>query len=128
MRELAEKLLRTAAALAGRGGAGTKRSLSKKAEERRLGIRRPQRMSQGYIRSEVMASSKPCSIRNISTSGARIDVLSDTIKTHALLDGITLYFAAERREIDCEVMWRKERSIGVRFVGPYRTPTRKYGA
>ena len=82
----------------------------------------------GNVWSEQMAFSKACIIRNVSATGARIDLASGTIRAHLLTGTITLYFQSDNREIDCQVMWRTGRSIGVRFVGSFRPPTRQYGA
>jgi PilZ domain-containing protein len=96
-------------------------------KERRSAVRKRQRLMQGYIWSEHMAFSKACIVRNLSATGARIDLLSSSVKTHTLTGTITLYFQADRREIDCQVAWRTGRSVGLRFIGSFRPPTRAYG-
>jgi hypothetical protein len=96
--------------------------------EKRLATRRSPRFVHAYIWSEQMAASKPCHVRNLSISGARLDLFNGAVKTQMLTGLLTLYFPDEKHEIDCEVMRRIGRSLGVRFVGSYRVPTRKYGA
>jgi hypothetical protein len=97
-------------------------------EDKRLTTRRRQRFAGGYIWSDRMAASKACNIRDLSSTGARIDLLNSAVKAHTLTGILTLYLQAEKQEIDCQVMWRDGDSIGLRFLGAYRPPTRQYGA
>jgi hypothetical protein len=60
-------------------------------------------------------------------SGARVELSTGPAKADMLQGPLTLYFAADKQEIDCDVIWRAGASIGVRFTGPYRPPTRRYG-
>jgi hypothetical protein len=99
-----------------------------KGRENRSTIRRPQRLVQGYIWSDRMAFPKECTIRDLSITGARIDLRDDDAKAHMLIGTLTLYFPADKQEIDCQVVWRVKRSMGLRFIGTYRAPTRRYGA
>ena len=99
-----------------------------KGRENRSTIRRPQRLAQGYIWSGSMVFPKECTIRDLSITGARIDLRDDDTKAHMLAGTITLYFPADKQEIDCQVVWRVKRSMGLRFIGTYRAPTRRYGA
>jgi hypothetical protein len=52
-----------------------------------------------------------CTIRNMSSSGAALDVTSP--------DGIPEYFTlavlADGRHMSCHVVWRKEKRIGIAF-------------
>lgn len=62
-----------------------------------------------------------CTVRDISETGCRIVKtgsinLPDTFELILELDGIS---------IDCEVVWRKTDSIGVRFVGNARAEAPK---
>ena len=93
---------------------------------RRLSDRKQQRLVQGLIWSERMAAPKACSIRNLSVSGARIDLLMSGIRRDLLDGDLVLYLPAERREIDCQLVWHSGQTIGVRFLGSYREPTRQY--
>lgn len=52
-----------------------------------------------------------CTIRNLSNTGAALDVTSPI----GIPDRFTLRFISENRQIDCHVVWRRERRIGVRF-------------
>ena len=108
-------------------GSSARSSGTDSERDRRIGVRRPQRLLQGYIYSERMAASKLCTIRNVSTSGARVELLNGPVKSHMLKGVLSLYFPADKKEIDCEVIWQGDRGIGLRFVGSYRAPTRRYG-
>ena len=55
----------------------------------------------------------PCRLRDISDTGARLEVdtpsVPDTFELIVEMDGL---------EAACEVIWRRQSVIGVRFVGP----------
>jgi hypothetical protein len=97
-------------------------------KEKRLARRKSQRLVNGFIWSEGMAFSKECSIRDLSVTGARVDLLNDEIKSHTLTGILTLYLPSDKREIDCKVKWQSGRMVGLQFIGSYRAPTRRYGA
>jgi len=66
-------------------------------------------------------STMPCSVRDISETGARLRVdgsmnAPDTFLLVIELDGI---------EADCEVVWRKSPDLAVSFVSPPRKVTPK---
>lgn len=98
-----------------------------KQDSRRRAPRKAQRLAQGYIWYEGMANSQLCSIRNISDTGARIDLLTDQAKGKKVAETLTLFLPNDQREVDCEVVWRAGSSVGLRFNGPFRSPTRRYG-
>ena len=52
-----------------------------------------------------------CVVRNMSISGAALDVSSPL----GVPEHFTLAFRAEGVQIPCQVVWRKERRIGVKF-------------
>jgi hypothetical protein len=52
-----------------------------------------------------------CVVRNMSRAGAALDV-SDP---QSIPDYFTLAFRAEGTHILCQVVWRKERQVGVEF-------------
>lgn len=90
--------------------------------ERRMTVRKPQRLAQAFICSDSMAFPKECRIRNLSVMGARIDLSDGAVKAHMLIDNLTIYFPSEKKEIGCLVVWLAGRSMGLRFVGPYCNP------
>jgi PilZ domain len=53
-----------------------------------------------------------CTIRNLSETGAALEVESPV----GIPDQLTLLVEAEHSSRHCEVVWRKEKRIGVRFV------------
>ena len=70
-----------------------------------------------------------CVIRDISATGARIEVASnwsDGINSgQDVPDEITLLVRHDKIEVDCVVVWRKTKQIGVRFKGGMRALSRK---
>jgi hypothetical protein len=106
---------------------GTPSAARKSGKDKRLAIRRKQRLSQGFIWSERMAFSKTCSIRDISATGACIDLDNSAVKHQTMKGIMSFYSPADKQEIDCEVVWRTGGSVGLRFIGAYREPTRAYG-
>lgn len=52
-----------------------------------------------------------CTVRNLSETGAALDVTSPLgIPQH-----FTLVIAADKSHLPCHVVWRKEKRIGVKF-------------
>jgi hypothetical protein len=111
-----------------RAGNALSRAAMRSPQDKRMTVRKPQRFAEGFIWSDRMAASKACNIRDLSATGARIDLLNSGIKAHTLSGVLTLYFPTEKREIDCQVAWRAGSSIGLKFMGSYRAPTKRYGA
>jgi hypothetical protein len=60
---------------------------------------------------EFAGSTINCLIRNISISGAALDVTNP----HDIPDRFNLVFKADSTHIPCQVVWRKEELIGVAF-------------
>ncbi len=52
-----------------------------------------------------------CTVRNLSDTGAALDVTSPV----GIPDHFTLFVTADGKHLSCTVVWRKERRIGVRF-------------
>ena len=76
--------------------------------ERRAVPRNPVLMS-GAI--EFAGGTISCLIRNISISGASLDVTSPL----DVPERFNLVFKADRTQIACHVIWRQEARIGVAF-------------
>jgi hypothetical protein len=104
-----------ARAKTGKGGVDNRRT-------RRI----PQRMRSGYVWTEKLITPRACMFRDLSTGGARVEILGDPIKTSLLLDGVKLYFETEKHEVACSVAWVKGSMMGLRFEGRPRPPSRKY--
>ena len=96
--------------------------------EKRIVTRKRQRMTEAYIWSPSMAYSKNCRLRDVSSTGARVEFCNEPVKIDELDRNLTLYIPLEKREIDCRIAWRKGRSIGIEFRGGYRPATRLYGS
>ena len=70
----------------------------------------------GFIAYNDRHSTLPCTVRDLSTTGARLRVncsvaAPDTFELIIELDGL---------EVDCHVVWRKATDIGVRFLSAPR--------
>lgn len=76
---------------------------------------RRKQLKAGIISFNNRHSTLPCSVRDISDTGARLEAAAasvpDTFMLIVELDGL---------EADCEVVWRKVNFVGVRFTGPPR--------
>jgi hypothetical protein len=67
----------------------------------------------GWITFEGGFAARPCVVRDLSTSGARITIDDP----NALPAKLRLAFARDARTgRNCEVVWRRGQSIGVKFV------------
>ena len=64
----------------------------------------------------------PCVVKDISASGARLKTASD----QQVPDTFQLLIELDGLAADCEVVWRGDRQVGVRFIGQPQigTPTR----
>jgi len=92
-------------------------------EARKTGeSRRSRRQSaciQALIHSERLPQSLACVVRNLSATGARLEIVRGErrpfVTEERLPDLFTLGFKLERTLVDCEVVWRRGDVIGVRF-------------
>lgn len=95
-------------------------------EDNRRVRRIPQRMKDGFIFSEPMIFPRAVVIRDLSVGGARIQVVGEPVTSKLVVDGLRLYFASEQHEISCHVAWMKGQTIGLKFQGSPRPPSRNY--
>lgn len=102
-----------------------------KPDERRFAGRR-QRSLPAYILSDRLTAAVPCIVRDLSSTGAKLELVlgRDTPVTSVdgLSDDFVLYVMVDEVEMDCAVAWRRGTMIGVRFTGiarhrPRRTST-----
>ena len=74
---------------------------------------------QGAIRSERLTEPVACVIRDYSATGARIELVRAERKPFVVEERIpdlfTLAFKLERTQVECELIWRRGDTIGVRF-------------
>ena len=85
---------------------------ARKASRRRI-------LKSGVIAFNDRFSALPCTVRDLSPSGAHLHVegttnVPNTFELIIELDGL---------EAQCEVAWRKDKEIGVRFTSPPRMGT-----
>jgi hypothetical protein len=94
--------------------------------ERRTKERKRQRLVGGFVSSARIPRPRPCTVCDMSTGGAKIELWDDTFKTMHVGDRLTLYIPVDRGEIDAEVRWRKDNTVGLRFTSAFRpsTPSR----
>ncbi|MEZ5854160.1 MAG: PilZ domain-containing protein [Hyphomicrobiaceae bacterium] len=85
--------------------------------------RRSRRQSaciQGSINAERLSEAVPCVIRDLSATGARLEIVKGDRKAFTseewIPDRFMLAFRLERTEVDCEIIWQKGGVIGVRFL------------
>ena len=55
-----------------------------------------------------------CVLRNVSEGGAALDIGSQV----GIPDQFTLIMLPQKKIYSCNVIWRKERRMGVQFTGP----------
>lgn len=74
---------------------------------------------QAVIVSDRLSDPVTCVIRNLSATGARLEIVRADRKAFVseerIPDLFTLGFRLERTEVDCEQIWRRGDTIGVRF-------------
>ena len=95
-------------------------------EDNRAFKRTPQRMKGGFLWHERLIYPRPCTIKDISITGAKVEVLGEHLKSSILADGVKLYFSSEKHEIQCRVAWVRGSFMGLRFEGRARPPSRTY--
>ena len=72
----------------------------------------------GLIRFGDMPMGWSCVVRNLSEAGAALDIGSQL----SIPDQFTLLVLPQKKIYSCAVIWRKERRIGVQFIGPNENP------
>ena len=94
--------------------------------DRRWALRKRTEMP-GYIAHSKNPQGVRCIVRNTSSSGALVEVVSGSDRfanpADEIPDQLTLVFISyrERTEVACAVMRRTGRMLGVRYVGSFRT-------
>lgn len=84
--------------------------------------KRKQTSLPAMITFQSMRITVPCTVADMSGTGARLAFTASTLKQFGELDHLpakfTLVLKADRMQVECEVKWRREGRIGVRFLGP----------
>jgi hypothetical protein len=89
-------------------------------DNRRWAVRRPQ-MAAATIVSDRFAVNQPCIIRDMSATGAKLEVVFEkSVISRSVPDTFRLVLKADRSEVDCEVAWRRGNFCGVRFLSALR--------
>jgi hypothetical protein len=58
----------------------------------------------------------PCTVRNLSATGARVRIEASV----SAPDSFILFIEMDGIEVDCEVIHRSDKDLGVKFVSPKR--------
>ncbi len=75
----------------------------------------------GLITFKTMRLQVPCTIADMSGTGARLVLPVSTAATFGDLEHLpqhlVLVMRSDRMQVDCEIKWRRVGSLGVRFLG-----------
>lgn len=90
---------------------------------------RKSHMLPAYVTATGMANIIPARVLDMSATGAKIELTpmgraTGVPMTH-LPDRFTLVLRQDKMDVDCEIVWREEWIIGVRFLGFPRPSQRK---
>lgn len=102
------------------------RSAALSSADRRTKERKRQRLVDGFVSSARTPTPRPCTVCDMSLGGSRIELWGNDAKPLLPGDRITLYIPGDRKEVDAEVRWRKDKTMGLKFTSPFRAPTRRY--
>lgn len=95
----------------------------KLSNERRWALRKSGLLA-GQIYSDRMQGAAGCIVRDLSATGAKLEIRSDrgsvVMTTSAIPDSFILVIENESIEVSCAVVWRDHRDIGVRFISPMK--------
>lgn len=104
----------------------TSQAPSKSDDCRRIMKRTPQRMKYGYLWCESLITPRPCMIKDLSLSGAKVQNIGEEIKPRLLANGFRLFFANEKHEVRCSLAWIKGQTMGLKFESGPLKPSRTY--
>lgn len=97
-------------------------------ENRRFAQRKPRSLPATLL-SDRLQSQVPCIVRDLSSTGARIEVVagrgSSVRLAEDLPERVTLYMVTDEMEVDCEVVRREGAFAGVRFISTSRLRPRQ---
>jgi PilZ domain len=89
------------------------------ADERRWSGRRSTVLA-GTIISDSLSGSATCVVRDLSATGALIELRNSKTSVRDLPDQFALILLHDNSEVRCQIAWRQPTSIGVRFLGGFR--------
>ena len=76
--------------------------------------RRRRRFRSGSIVSMEFAISAECIVKDYHSSGAKLEFED----TSGIPDTFTLVIPEDGTEVECEIVWKGSKEIGVKFVSP----------
>lgn len=91
------------------------------AEDEGRRSRRQSACLQASILSARLSEAVPCVVRNLSATGARVELVVKSDKKpfvaeERLPDAFILALRLERTEVECEIVWQRGNTLGVRFL------------
>lgn len=98
------------------------------ADDRRWSQRRRHAIP-AYLVSDRMQQAAPALVRDMSSTGAKVELKAETVTGMATTAGIpenfVLVLSGDGIEFDCEVVWREPACLGVRFLRGSRVMTKR---
>ncbi len=90
-------------------------------ESQRRWAKRKVTQSSGQILFEGVTTPYACVVRDISSTGAKIEMACNKYNPDAGASFLPTYFSLimplDRTRVECQSMWRRSSFIGVRFLG-----------
>jgi hypothetical protein len=92
-------------------------------DERRWAQRRTGIMP-GFILTDRLQAAVMCVVRDMSATGAQVELIIDRFSIISTAEGLPntfrLVLRTDDADVECQVAWREERRLGVRFIGAMR--------
>ncbi|MEI9898934.1 MAG: PilZ domain-containing protein [Hyphomicrobium sp.] len=95
---------------------------------RRRAARQPTFIDAATVSAPELAASLTCAVRDMSTSGARLEIERERGKAASattLPDLVDIYFGRKQTEVRARVMWRDGSHFGVAFLSRPESAHRK---
>ena len=84
----------------------------------------------GYLFSDQLAASVNVVIRDMSSTGAKLELMLDRFSiigsSEGLPNNFSMFIRRDDTIVECTVAWREPRFIGVRFIGHLRHVPKRY--
>lgn len=96
------------------------------AGSRRAAVRKRQRLRDAFLASDGMIKPRACTLIEMSPLGCSVEIWDQGVKSSLVADEVTLYLPDERKEVLCSVRSRRNNAVGLKFISPFRAPTRSY--
>ena len=104
------------------------RAAGQKVDNRRFAQRKPRSLP-GLLLSERLQSPVVCIVRDLSSTGGRIEIVAgrggSVRSADDLPEHVTLFMVTDEMEVDCQVMRREGIFAGVRFTSTSRLRPRQ---